>query len=44
MDWKRLMILLDLFIEPQMSVNTSIIGGVGLGSGFIQGLMYMKER
>ena len=46
MAWKSLMIMiiLDLFIELQMSVNILIIGLVDLGKGFILGLMYTMER
>jgi len=39
-----MVIILDLFIELQMSVIILIIEGVDLGKGFTQGLMHTVER
>ena len=45
MAWRSLVIIiLDLFIELQMSVIILIIEDVDLGRGFIQDLMRTVER
>ena len=44
MDWMSLIIILDLFIELQMSVIILIIEDVDLDRGFTQGLMRTMKR